>query len=78
MSLDRKDIRAKLDPEWHEALVKICARDGIDVGEFIEREIERVLSERIHGWILDSAVMEGPGITGKLRDKPGTSGRGRR
>lgn len=78
MSLDRKDIRAKLDPEWHEALVKICARDGIDVGEFIEREIERVLSERIHGWILDSQVMEGLGITGKLRDKPGISGKGRR
>lgn len=72
MSLERKDIRAKLDPEWHEALIKICARDGIDVGVFIEREIERVLSERIHGWILDSHVMEGLGITGKLRQKPGT------
>lgn len=78
MSLDRKDIRAKLDPEWHEALIKICARDGIDVGEFIEREIERVLSERIHGWILDSQVIEGLGITGKLREKPGTTGKGRR
>lgn len=71
MSLDRKDIRAKLDPEWHEALIKICARDGIDVGEFIEREIERVLTDRIHGWILDGHVMEGLGITGKLRQKPG-------
>lgn len=71
MSLDRKDIRAKLDPDWHEALIKICARDGIDVGEFIEREIERVLSERIHGWILDSEVMGRLGITGKLREKSG-------
>lgn len=72
MSLDRKDIRAKLDPEWHEALVKICARDGIDVGEFVEREIQRVLAERIHGWILDSHVFEGLGITGKLRETSGT------
>ena len=78
MSLDRKDIRAKLDPEWHEALIKICARDGIDVGAFIEREIERVLSERIHGWILDSRVFESLGITGKLRDRPGFSGKGRK
>lgn len=78
MSLDRKDIRAKLDPEWHEALVKICARDGIDVGDFIEREIERVLSERIHGWILDSQVMETLGITGKLRERPGAAGKGRK
>jgi hypothetical protein len=71
MSLDRKDIRAKLDPDWHEALIRICARDGIDVGEFIEREIERVLSERIHNWILDGAAIGGLGITGKLREKPG-------
>ncbi len=72
MSLDRKDIRAKLDPEWHEALVKICARDNIEVGEFVEREIERVLAERIHNWILDEGVIAHLGITGKLRDKPGT------
>lgn len=78
MSLERKDVRAKLDPEWHEALVKICARDGIDVGEFIEREIERVLAERIHGWILDGDVIASLGITGKLRDKPGTGGKGRK
>lgn len=74
MSIERKDIRAKLDAEWHEALVKICARDNIDVGEFIEREIERVLSERIHGWILDSQVMANLGITGKIREKAGVAG----
>lgn len=78
MSLDRKDVRAKLDPDWHDALIKICARDGVDVGEFIEREIERVLAERIHNWILDEAVIGNLGITGKLRDKPGTAGRGRK
>ncbi len=74
MSLDRKDIRAKLEPEWHEALVRICEREGIDIGVFVEREIERVLSERIHQSILDFQAIDGLGITGKLREKPGTAG----
>lgn len=78
MSLERKDVRAKLDADWHEVLVKLCARDGVDVGEFIEREIERVLAERIHNWILDEGVIGGLGITGKLRDKLGTAGNGRK
>ena len=71
MSLDRKDIRAKLDPEWHEALVSICEREGIDIGVFIEREIERVLSERIHKSIMDFQAIDGLGITGKIRDQLG-------
>lgn len=78
MSLDRKDIRAKLDPEWHEALVEICKREGIDLGVFVEREIERVLSERIHQSILDFEAIDGLGITGKIREKLGTAGKGRR
>ena len=73
MSLERKDVRAKLDPEWHEALVKICARDGIEIGEFIEREIERVLAERIHNWILDNDAIAGLGITGKIRERSGAN-----
>lgn len=48
MSLARKDIRAKLEPEVHEALVAICATDQVELGEFIEREIERVVRKRVH------------------------------
>jgi hypothetical protein len=78
MSLDRMDIRAKLDPEWHEALVRICKRESIDIGVFVEREIERVLSERIHQSILDFEAIDGLGITGKIRDQLGIGKAGRK
>lgn len=48
MALDRKDIRAKLDPEIHEALVAVCEADDIEIGAFIEAEIERVVRKRVH------------------------------
>lgn len=48
MALDRKDIRAKLDPEIHEALVAVCEADNIDIGAFIEAEIERIVRKRVH------------------------------
>ena len=78
MALDRKDIRAKLEPQWHEALVRICDREGIDIGVFVEREIERVLSERIHQSILDFEAIDGLGITGKIRDQLGIGKAGRK
>jgi hypothetical protein len=78
MALDRKDIRAKLEPQWHEALVRICNREGIDIGVFVEREIERVLSERIHQSILDFEAIDGLGITGKIRDQLGIGKAGRK
>jgi len=48
VSLERKDIRAKLDPEVHAALIAVCEADGVELGEFIEREIERVVRKRVH------------------------------
>jgi hypothetical protein len=78
MALDRKDIRAKLEPQWHEALVRICDREGIDIGVFVEREIERVLSERIHQSILDFEAIHGLGITGKIREQLGIGKAGRK
>jgi hypothetical protein len=48
MSLERKDIRAKLDPDMHEALSALCEGEGIDLGEFVERELVRVIKQRVH------------------------------
>jgi predicted HicB family RNase H-like nuclease len=48
MSLERKDIRAKLDPDMHEALAALCEAEEIDLGEFVERELVRVIKQRVH------------------------------
>jgi ATP-dependent Clp protease adapter protein ClpS len=48
MALERKDIRAKLDPEIHEALTVICEADGVEIGEFVESVIEQIVRKRVH------------------------------
>jgi hypothetical protein len=47
LSLDRKDVRAKLDPQMHLALTQLCEVDGVEIGAFIERELVRVIQHRI-------------------------------
>lgn len=48
MALERKDIRAKLDPELHAALKAMCDLDGVDMGEWIEAQLVPVIKKRIH------------------------------
>jgi hypothetical protein len=48
VSLERKDVRAKLDPDMHEALTALCEAEEIDLGVFVERELVRVIKQRVH------------------------------
>lgn len=48
MSLEPKDVRAKLSPELHEALVVLAETDGLDIGAFVARELVRVIKQRLH------------------------------
>lgn len=74
MSLDRKDIRAKLDPEMHKWLTELCDVEGIDLGEFIERELGKVIVKRLHD---AHRIAHATPTFGNNREKPGTSGSGR-
>lgn len=75
MSLDRKDIRAKLSPEHHAMLKAICEADGVDVGEYIEAVLVPVIERRVHGAMMISTSLLGQGITGNNREKPGVAGK---
>lgn len=48
MALERKDIRAKLDPDMHADLVDLCEVEGIELGEFVEREVIAAIERRVH------------------------------
>lgn len=48
MSLERKDVRLKLDPDMHEALSALCEAEACDLAEFAERELVRVIKQRVH------------------------------
>lgn len=72
MSLERKDVRAKLDPEVHEALTILCEVDAVDIGEFIERELVRVIRQRLHDASVLAARTSHLGISGKATVKRGS------
>ena len=48
MSEPRKDVRIKLDADMHAALTVLCDADQCDIGEFVERELVRVIVRRVH------------------------------
>lgn len=77
MSLDRKDIRAKLDPDKHAQLRVICDIDGVDMGDFIEAALLPVIAKRVHDAIELSSRLHGLGIAGSDRESPGVAGSGR-
>lgn len=77
MSLDRKDIRAKLDPDRHAQLRAICEIDGVDMGDFIEAILVPVIERRVHDAIELAARLQRLGMSGSEKTRPGTSGNGR-
>ena len=76
MALERKDIRAKLDPELHTALKAMCDLDGVDMGEWIEQQLVPVIKKRIHDATVLAAEelwLQRLGITGNAREQRGAA-----
>lgn len=71
MALERKDIRAKLDPDLHAALKAMCDLDGVDMGEWIEAQIVPVIEKRIHDAMVLAEKLQRLGISGTGRESPG-------
>lgn len=68
MSLERKDIRAKLSPERHAQLRAICEVDGVDIGDFIESALIPVIEKRVHDAIALAERLPRTGKTGSDRE----------
>lgn len=68
MSLERKDIRGKLDPELHTALKIFADVDGVTEAQFIEDIVVPVLRRRIADATLAAERLTDAGIIGKNRD----------
>jgi hypothetical protein len=75
MSLDRKDVRAKLDPDLHAALKAICEIDNADMGEWIEAQLVPVIRKRMHDATVLAAELQRLGITWNGRESPGAGGK---
>lgn len=76
MALERKDIRAKLDADTHAALVVLAEVDQVDIGEFVEREMVRVIRDRVHAASVIADRTARLGISGITRESRGTTRKG--
>jgi hypothetical protein len=77
MSLDRKDLRLKLDANTHAGLDLLADVDGMQLSDLAEQIIGEWVRRRIHA---ATVVAEGAarlGIAGNRRDSAGKSGSGR-
>lgn len=77
MSLDRVDVRAKVDPDMHEALVAICDAKGVTLGEFIEALLVPEIKRLVHEATVISDKLRRTPAAGSGRDSPGTAGKQR-
>lgn len=77
MSLERQDVRAKLDPDMHEALVAICDAKGLTVGEFVENLLVPEIKRLVHEASVISERLRHRGSTGKSRERQGNLGNNR-
>ena len=77
MSLDRPDVKARLDPEYHRALKRICDARGVTISEFTEELLVREVRRIVHEASVIAESAPDLGIAGKNREKPGMSGRDR-
>ena len=68
MSLERKDVRFKLDPEVHAQLKAICDHEGIDMGDFVEALVKPVVIKRVHDAIALATKFQRLGISGSGRE----------
>lgn len=76
MSLERKDIRAKLDHEAHAKLRAICDAEGVDMGEWIEQQLLPVIERKVHAAMMLTDALQRQGITGNPSwEKPGAPGK---
>ncbi len=65
MSLERKDLRLKLDPDDHTGLALLADSEDKDLAAYAEAVLVRVIRRRVHAAILLAERAQRLGIAGK-------------
>lgn len=75
MSLERKDVRFKLDPSMHALLVAVATEaDQCEIGEWCEMVVQRELLRRAHAASVVAAAAVRAGISGIAGESTGVPG----
>lgn len=77
MSLDRKDLRLKLDPEVHSGLDLLADVDGKQLADLAEEIVGEWVRRRIHAATVVAERARRLGIAGNPRESAGVAGSGR-
>lgn len=77
MSLERKDLRLKLDADIHAGLDMLAEMDGMLLSDLGEKIIVEWVRRRIHEATVVAERAARLGISGSRRESSGTSGSGR-
>ena len=73
MSLERRDVRVKLDYEIHQALLRLCERTGMDPARYAEQILVRALKKKVHEAIINYDALKDTVLAGNIRDMSGKS-----
>ena len=65
MSLERKDLRVKLDPDDHMGLHLLADAEQLDLSELAEQVLVRYVRRRLHAAIFVADRAQRLGIDGK-------------
>lgn len=76
MSIERPDVKPRLDHDVH-AMLKVFARlDGVSIAEWCELVITAAVHKRASDATVAAAELQRLGILGKSRESPGGTGKG--
>lgn len=68
MALERKDGRFKMDPDAYQALGHIAEAHDMELGEFIESELLKIIRHEVHVAMVLADKTRGLDIPGIFRD----------
>lgn len=71
MALERKDGRFKMDPDVYEALGALADAHGMDLGEYVEAELLKIIRHEVHVAMVLAAKTAHLDIPGIFRELPG-------
>ena len=71
MALERKDVKVRFDDNFHKALSIIAERDGMGLGEWVEKVAVLEIKHRIHDAQSIAAETADLGINGNQWEFPG-------
>ena len=64
MSIERKDLRLKLDADDHAGLQLLAEADEVDLSEWAERLLKREIRRRVHAAMVLASKAQRLGIAG--------------